>query len=243
MTAGMPGCNVSMLTGQKNLASKLNYMSPDDPTLKATNKVLQNIISGEKNAGQTFQDIYQEEKSLEIAEIHQKDEKTPTVPKVETKDKRKPETSSSSSLASSSSGSSDDKSSKQNKKYKRKLKKLKRKIKADKENISPAEAESSKSVMATTCFTPSPAMNQAPAINPYMTPYPMPYFPPPVPPYPFMPFSPMPMMPQTPYSTMQMPPNQFPMMPMMPTNPAFCQIYGQSTMVKTTNKNRDKSPE
>ena len=63
MTSGMPSPYVSILYGQKSLSSKLNYMSSDDPTMKATNRVLQNVISGQASAGPSFQEIYNQERA------------------------------------------------------------------------------------------------------------------------------------------------------------------------------------
>ena len=63
MTSGMPSPYVSILYGQKSLSSKLNYMSSDDPTMRASNRVLQNVISGEGSAGPSFQEIYNEERT------------------------------------------------------------------------------------------------------------------------------------------------------------------------------------
>ena len=63
MTSGMPSPYVSILYGQKSLSSKLNYMSSDDPTMRASNRVLQNVISGEASAGPSFQEIYNEERT------------------------------------------------------------------------------------------------------------------------------------------------------------------------------------
>ena len=70
MSAGMPGSFVSMLTGQKSLTSKLEYMSPDDVTLKASNRLVQNIISGEQRSGPRFAEIMNEEKNREAKVIN-----------------------------------------------------------------------------------------------------------------------------------------------------------------------------
>ena len=70
MSAGMPGSFVSMLTGQKSLTSKLEYMSPDVVTLKASNRLIQNIISGEQRSGPRFAEIMNEEKNREAKVIN-----------------------------------------------------------------------------------------------------------------------------------------------------------------------------
>ena len=69
MDSGMPGAFVSILTGQKNLASKLSYMSASKTTMKATNRTIQNVLSGEQSAALNFNEILEEEKSKEAALI------------------------------------------------------------------------------------------------------------------------------------------------------------------------------
>ena len=69
MDSGMPGAFVSILTGQKNLASKLSYMSASNTTMKATNRTVQNVLSGEQSCGLNFNQILEDEKIKEAAEI------------------------------------------------------------------------------------------------------------------------------------------------------------------------------
>ena len=69
MDSGMPGAFVSILTGQKNLASKLSYMSASNTTMKATNRTVQNVLSGEQSSALNFKQILEDEKMKEAAEI------------------------------------------------------------------------------------------------------------------------------------------------------------------------------
>ena len=64
----MPGAFVSVLTGQKNLASKLAYMSASNTTMKATNRTIQNVFSGEQSTSLNFNQILKVEKKKEAVE-------------------------------------------------------------------------------------------------------------------------------------------------------------------------------
>ena len=66
MSSGIPGSYVSMMFGQKNLASKVSYMSPTDSTQKATNLVLQNVVNGELNSSPLFKEIYDKERKANV---------------------------------------------------------------------------------------------------------------------------------------------------------------------------------
>ena len=146
MSSGIPGSYVSMMFGQKNLASKVNYMSPTDSTQKATNLVLQNVINGELNSSPMFKDIYAQERKINAnvdpspSPSHNANEELcPDVPPTEMsgsskkdvekkkkkkKDRKKVESSSSSSSESSSSESENERSRRKIKKLKAKIKKL-----------------------------------------------------------------------------------------------------------------------
>lgn len=69
MAAGMPGAFVSTLTGQKSLASKLSYMSANDPTQRATSRTLQNVMCGEQSTAKNFDEILKKERRKEAQEI------------------------------------------------------------------------------------------------------------------------------------------------------------------------------
>ena len=69
MAAGMPGAFVSILTGQKSLASKLSYMSANDPTQRATSRTLQNVMCGEQSTAKNFDEILKKERRKEAQEI------------------------------------------------------------------------------------------------------------------------------------------------------------------------------
>lgn len=157
MTSGMPGSYVSILYGQRSLASKLNYMSSNDSTMKASNRVLQNVINGESNAGPSYQQIYEEERSAgSVAVNHPSpvaaptiesnpDTGTTTAPSVDLNPGTSSNLSANESVvkrkkrkrskkhrkqleSSSSSSSSSDDSSEDERKYKKKIKKLEKQI-------------------------------------------------------------------------------------------------------------------
>ena len=67
MSAGMPGAFVSMSTSRKSLASKLHYMSSNDPTMKATNRIVHNVINGEQSSGSNFQDVFADEREEKMS--------------------------------------------------------------------------------------------------------------------------------------------------------------------------------
>lgn len=135
MSSGVPGSYVSMMFGQKNLASKISYMSQTDATQKATNIVLQNVVSGEASSSPLFKDIYDGERKnkskpeeLTFTSPSNNLESTNDAPscsssKKKKKKKRKEKVETSSSSSSSDTDSSDDEKSK------KKLKKLRKKIK------------------------------------------------------------------------------------------------------------------
>ena len=94
----MPSAFVSMLAGQKNLASKLSYMSPSDITMKATNRTIQNIISGEQSSGLNFSELIEEEKKKEAFKIEKINDgrsslETKDVGNIECDQEKKPRTS------------------------------------------------------------------------------------------------------------------------------------------------------
>ena len=98
MDSGMPSAYVSMLAGQKNLASKLSYMSPSDITMKATNRTIQNIISGEQSSGLNFSELIEEEKKKEAFKIEKINDgrsslETKDVGNIEYDEEKKPRTS------------------------------------------------------------------------------------------------------------------------------------------------------
>ena len=62
MSAGMPGAFVSMSTSRKSLASKLHYMSSNYLTMKATTRIVHNVINGEQSSGSNFQDVFEDER-------------------------------------------------------------------------------------------------------------------------------------------------------------------------------------
>ena len=65
MGSGMDGSLASMIHGHATLAAKTNYMSLDDRTMKAANKVLHNVITGEKAQGDSFDTIIEQERIKE----------------------------------------------------------------------------------------------------------------------------------------------------------------------------------
>lgn len=69
MGSGMDGSVASMIHGHSTLAAKTSYMSMDDPTMKAANKVLQNVITGERSVGENFDTYFGEERKKEAAAV------------------------------------------------------------------------------------------------------------------------------------------------------------------------------
>ena len=65
MGSGMDGSLASMIHGHTTLAAKTNYMSLDDRTMKAANKVLHNVITGERAKGDSFHSIFEQERIKE----------------------------------------------------------------------------------------------------------------------------------------------------------------------------------
>ena len=135
-----------MMYGQKNLASKVNYMSATDSTQKATNLVLQNVINGELNSSPMFKDIYAQERKNNAnvdepspSQSHNVNEELcPDVPTSEMSgsakkdvEKKKKKKQKKKKVVCSSSSSSDESSSSEsdNERSRSKIKKLKAKIK------------------------------------------------------------------------------------------------------------------
>lgn len=69
LVSGMPSSYVACVAGQKSLASQTHYMSQTDTTLKATSRMMQNVINGESAASSSFSEILAEEKLNEAKRI------------------------------------------------------------------------------------------------------------------------------------------------------------------------------
>ena len=65
----MPSSYVACVAGQKSLASQTHYMSQTDTTLKATSRMMQNVINGESATSSNFGEILAEEKMNEAKRI------------------------------------------------------------------------------------------------------------------------------------------------------------------------------
>jgi len=69
LSSGMPPSYVACLAGQKSLASQTHYMSPTDSTLKATSRMMHNVVNGESAGSSSFGEILAEEKTVEANRI------------------------------------------------------------------------------------------------------------------------------------------------------------------------------
>ena len=69
MSSGMPSSYVACLAGQKSLAAQTHYMSPTDVTLKATSKMLSNVVNGESSSSKSFNEILADERRDEAKKI------------------------------------------------------------------------------------------------------------------------------------------------------------------------------
>jgi len=69
LSSGMPPSYVACLAGQKTLAAQTHYMSPTDATLKATSRMISNVVNGESSSSRNFNEILVEEKHDEAKRI------------------------------------------------------------------------------------------------------------------------------------------------------------------------------
>ena len=69
MSSGMPSSYVACLAGQKSLAAQTHYMSPTDVTLKATSKMISNVVNGESSSSKSFNEILADERRDEAKKI------------------------------------------------------------------------------------------------------------------------------------------------------------------------------
>ena len=65
----MPSTYVACLAGQKTLAAQTNYMSPTDVTLKATSRMISNVVNGESSSSKSFNEILADERRDEAKRI------------------------------------------------------------------------------------------------------------------------------------------------------------------------------
>ena len=65
----MPPSYVACLAGQKTLAAQTHYMSPTDATLKATSRMISNVVNGESSSSRNFNEILVEAKHDEAKRI------------------------------------------------------------------------------------------------------------------------------------------------------------------------------
>lgn len=63
LSSGMPPTYVACLAGQKTLAAQTHYMSPTDATLKATSRMISNVVNGETSSSKNFNELLEEERN------------------------------------------------------------------------------------------------------------------------------------------------------------------------------------